>query len=259
VPSRKRLQLENDMQSNSEWYQTLFSGLMVEAQRRSPQQTAAEADFIVQAIAPKSGAKLLDVPCGNGRLTVELASRGYHATGVDLCEELLNDARQSAADHDLSATFERRDMRDLPWSGEFDGAFCCGNSFAYLGDTGNHAFLNAVYGTLKPGGVFVLQTGLCAEGIFSNRLQRAWFPLGDLLFLVDTAYDPAASTLTSSYTVIRGDRTEHHKAIYQIYTYRQIVRMFEAAGFSDVHGFGSLKQEPFVLGSPSLWLVAAKR
>src|SRR5438477_542138 len=83
-----------------------------------------------------------------------------------------------------------------------------------------------------------------AEAVFTNRLQRAWFPMGDLLFLVDTAYDPAAATLTSSYTVIQGDRTERHQAVYHIYTYRQLIRMFEDAGFINIRGFGSLKQEP---------------
>ena len=37
-------------------------------------------------------------------------------------------------------TWEQRDMRDLPWRGRFDGAFCVGNSFGYLDDEGNAAF-----------------------------------------------------------------------------------------------------------------------
>jgi SAM-dependent methyltransferase len=246
------------MPSPAEWYQTLFTGLFVEAQRRIPWPTAAEADFIVDVLQPRAGARLLDVPCGTGRLTIPLAERGFQLTGVDLCDEVLTDGRRAAAEQNLPAAFERRDMRDLPWRGEFDGAFCFGNSFAYLGEAGDRAFLAAVFAALKPGGRFVLNTGLCAEGVFTNRLQRAWFPMGDLLFLVDTAYDPAAATLTSSYTVVQGGRTERQQAVYHIYTYRQLVGMFQDAGFANVRGFGSLKQEPFVLGSPSLFLVATK-
>jgi len=247
------------MPSSPEWYKTLFSGLFIEALRRMPLPTTAEADFIVEILKPRPGAKLLDVPCGTGRLTIPLAEHGFHVTGVDLCEEALEDGRRAATERKLPAAFEHRDMRDLPWRGEFDGAFCFGNSFAYLGEEGDRAFLKAVYATLKPGGVFVLNTGFCAEGVFTNRLQRAWFPMDDLLFLVDTAYDPAAATLTSSYTIIRGDRTERHQAVYHIYTYRQLIGMFEAAGFTDVRGFGSLKQEPFTLGSPQLFLIATKK
>ena len=43
-------------------------------------------------------------------------------------------------------------MRDLPWPARFDGAFCVGNSFGYLDDEGNAAFLRAVAAVLKPGG-----------------------------------------------------------------------------------------------------------
>ena len=70
----------------------------------------------------KPGAKLLDVPCGIGRLTISLAEQAS-ITGVDLCEEVLNDGRRAVAGQDVPAAFEHRDMRDLPWKGEFDGAF----------------------------------------------------------------------------------------------------------------------------------------
>ncbi len=246
------------MPANPDWYRTLFTGLMVEAQRRFPQQTAAEAEFILKLLEPKPGAKILDVPCGNGRLSLALAEKGFQLTGVDLCEELLNDARKSANEKKLAINFDHRDMRDLPWKNEFDGVYCWGNSFAYLGDEGDQAFLKAVFAALKPGGRFALETGVCAESVFITRLQRAWFPLGDLYFLVDTAYDPAAGTLTSSYTVIQNDRQEKKQATYRVYTYRQIAQMMRDIGFADIRGFGSMEQAPYALGSPRLYLVATK-
>lgn len=97
-------------------------------------------------------------------------------------------------------------MRDLPWSGEFDHAFCWGNSFAYLGDEGDAAFLRAVANALKPGGTFALETHFCAEGLFVHRLEKKWFEFGDLLFLHNTEYDPATSRLTSTYRLMQGDR-----------------------------------------------------
>ena len=47
---------------------------------------AAEADFIEKHLQVSHGAKLLDVPCGNGRLAIELARRGYQLTGIDIAE-----------------------------------------------------------------------------------------------------------------------------------------------------------------------------
>jgi len=246
------------MPANPDWYRTLFTGLMVEAQRRFPRQTAAEAEFILKVLEPRPGAKILDVPCGNGRLSLALAEKGFHVTGVDLCEELLNDARKSANEKKLEINFDHRDMRDLPRRNEFEGVYCWGNSFAYLGDDGDRAFLEAVFHSLKPGGRFALETGVCAESVLINRLQRAWFPLGDLYFLVDTEYDPAAGTLTSSYTAIQNDRQEKHQATYRVYTYRQIAQTMSDIGFADIRSYGSMDQAPYALGSPRLYLVATK-
>src|SRR5207247_5091420 len=101
-----------------------------------------EADFLARMLDVPSGAELLDVPCGAGRLSLALAQRGYQMTGVDWSVEFLNHAR--SADTRQCVNWERRDMRDLPWRGRFDGAFCVGNSFGYLDEEGNATFLGAV-------------------------------------------------------------------------------------------------------------------
>jgi SAM-dependent methyltransferase len=249
------------MPDHPDWYRTFFTGLAAEAQRHIPYPTDAELNFLLQTLPPPPGPHVLDVPCGHGRLAVPLAERGYRVTGVDFSADLLGTAEESVRGRSLPVRFERRDMRDLHWPGEFDAAFCAGNSFAYLGEEGDRAFLAAVARCLKPGGRFVLQTGVVAESVFVTRLQRAWFPLGELLFLVDTDYDPAAARLTSTYTMIQAGKKETKRAVYQIYTYRQVVRMLEEAGFGPIenYSYGSLTREPFRLGSSGLWLVATKQ
>src|SRR5262249_50602003 len=126
------------MAANSDWYRTLFSGLMIEAYRRIPWPTAQDVECILKLLEPKSGAKILDVPCGNGRLAAPIAQKGYDVTGVDQCTEYLADARQAGS---VATRFEQRDMRDLPWNGEFDCAYCWGNSFSYFGEPGDQEFL----------------------------------------------------------------------------------------------------------------------
>jgi SAM-dependent methyltransferase len=246
------------MTPHPEWWRTFFSGLAAESVRRLPFPTDAEVEFILKAAEPSAGAKILDVPCGHGRHSLALAAKGFAVTGVDLCADLLEDGGRAAAENRLPARFEHRDMRDLPWRDEFEVAFSFGNSFAYLGDEGDAEFLSAVARSLKPGGRFVLNTHLVAESVFLTKLQRAWFPLGDLLFLVDTDYDPATARLTSSYMIIRDGQTEKKQAVYRVYTYRELVGMFGRAGFTDVQTFGSLEREPYRLGAPGLWLVGRK-
>jgi cyclopropane fatty-acyl-phospholipid synthase-like methyltransferase len=248
------------MTPHPDWTRDFFCDLFAECVKRIPGQTTDEIEFVLRHVKPPNGGRLLDVPCGAGRHSLALSQRGFAVAGVDGSESLIADARKAAREQSLSADFHHRDMRDLPWPGAFDGASCLGNSFAYLGDEGDMAFLQAVRRALKPGGRFVLQTNLCAESVFVSRLQRAWFPMGDLLFLADTDYDPAAGRLTSSYTLIGEDgRRENKKAVYRIYTYRELMAMFAAAGFDDVRTFGSLTDEPYRLGTPNLLIVGTKK
>jgi hypothetical protein len=101
-----------------------------------------------------------------------------------------------------------------------------------------------------------VETRVVAESILPQPLGRRWYPLGDLLFLVDGHYDPSAGTLRSDYTIIKGGEREEKSAVYAVYTFREVQRLAEAAGFAVVGAYGSLAREPFRLGSPGLWLVA---
>jgi cyclopropane fatty-acyl-phospholipid synthase-like methyltransferase len=140
--------------STPDWWRSFFSGLPVEMWLRVPteEQTRGEVDFIEKVLQLGPGSKVLDVPCGGGRHSLELAARGHRVTGVDLSEDFLSAARAGSAGRSLPVIWEHREMTDLPWREEFDGAFCFGNSFGYLDDDANARFLTAVARALKHGG-----------------------------------------------------------------------------------------------------------
>ena len=111
-------------------------------------------------------------------------------TGVDISAEFLDAARTPAERPSGTITWEHREMRDLPWPETFDGAYCFGNSFGYLDDDGNAAFLKAVARAIKPGARFVLDTGYVAESLLPVLQERAWYPIGDMIMLAQRRYDP---------------------------------------------------------------------
>jgi cyclopropane fatty-acyl-phospholipid synthase-like methyltransferase len=82
------------MNDQPEWWQDFFSGPVLDFVRESRDQetTLEEAHFIEQSLGLQPGDKILDVPCGGGRLALELAGRGYQVTGVDISAELLESA-----------------------------------------------------------------------------------------------------------------------------------------------------------------------
>jgi len=242
------------------WWQTFFSGLIVESwlQMIGEEQTQGEVEFIKKELGASPPAKILDVPCGGGRHSLALAAAAYQMTGVDISTDFLKAAKSKAAQQKAKVTWEQRDMRDLPWRQEFDGAFCFGNSFGYYDDKGNEDFLRAVAGTLKPGAKFLLDTGALIEGILFSFQERNWYQIGDIKFLRNARYDPPTSRIETEYTLIRDGQTETKSALHRIFSYRELVTLVEAAGFRDVRGFAGFNREPFVLGSKRLLLMGTK-
>jgi SAM-dependent methyltransferase len=219
-----------DVQSN--WWETFFHGVAVDLWINAvlPEQNAQEAARLAALLNAPAGAELLDVPCGAGRLALALASRGFRMTGVDWSEAFLDHAR--AADRDGAVRWERRDMRDLPWRARFDGAFCVGNSFAYLDDEGNAAFLRAVASALKPGAPFVLETPMVVESLVRTIKDRFWVKAGDIHLLVSNRYDAARGRLDIEYTFVSNGRIDVRSGTHRAYTYRQLIELFEASGFA---------------------------
>jgi SAM-dependent methyltransferase len=222
------------------------------------EQTRLETDFVQEVLGVAPPARLLDVPCGGGRHSLALAARGYHLTGVDFSPDFLAAAKARPGPGSGSVTWERRDMRDLPWPAAFDAAFSLGNSFGYFEDAGNADFLRAVARALKPGARFLLDTSYLVEGLLPNLQERAWYPCGDVLLLADRRYDPAEGRLHVEYTTVRDGKVEKWPMSARLHTYREVRRLFEEAGFTDLHGYGSLSREPFVFGSRRLLLVAKR-
>jgi SAM-dependent methyltransferase len=243
---------------SSQWFETFFQGAMVEFwDRIIPQAvTMQEADFLERALELKPGSRVLDVPCGNGRHAVELARRGCRVTGVDLSAEFLGLARERAGE--LSVEYRLSEMRDLPWAGEFDAAYCWGNSFGYLDYEGAGAFLGALATALKPGGLVAIDSAVTAETILSALPRQRWHRVRDLVILSEPRYVGAESRLDVEYTSIQDGVIETKRASSYVFTAAEQVRMLKAAGFEVVTLHGGIAGEDFTLGSPRL-VVTARR
>ena len=245
---------------HTNWYETFFEGLALDLWRKAatPEMTRAEVDFLARQFGSSPGARLLDVPCGNGRHSLALAAMGYRVSGVDLAQGFISEAHDRAAQAGLDAEFVQSDMRNLPWHAEFYGAFCFGNSFGYLDHVGMKSFVHAVAGALKPGAPFIVDNPMAAEAILPNFPERRWFSFDDILFLIDSRYVAADSRVDTEYTFLRGDRKEVRPASHWVYTVAEIKRLLTDAELRPESLYGSFDQEEFRLGSPRLIVVARK-
>lgn len=244
-----------------EWWETFFSGMILDVWRAavSEEMTRADADFLERALGLPAGSRLLDAPCGNGRLTLELAARGFRTTGVDLAGPFVREGQAQATARGLDATLVQADIRRLAFHQEFDGAFCYGNSFGYFSDEGNQEFLAGVAKALRPGGKFLLDAASCAETLLRDFEERTWAQFGDILFLEEQRYEPLEGRFVTDYTLVRNGETEKKTGSHRVYSCHEVCSMLERAGFEDLSAFGSLEMEPFRLGSPTLLVLAVRR
>ena len=261
------------------WFETFFHGVTLDLWRRAipPEQTKAEAEFLVKNLNCQPGAHLLDVPCGNGRLAFELANRGYRVTGVDIAEEFIDEARASVGGllNPVASTTPRGlpargprsapgtdfvlgDMRNIEGEGVYDGAFCFGNSFGFLEYSDMEKFLAGVARALKPGAPFLVNTAMAAESVLPDFEEQSCHEMGDIVMTIKERYIAEESCVDSEYIFERKGEIDSRKAKHWIYTAAEIRRMLERAGFEVLNCFGSVTGEPFKLGARELFVVCQK-
>ena len=236
-----------------------FSGLMIDALVRSRDRrlTIDDTAYIVQRLRPAPSAKLLDVPCGVGRISVELAGYGFQVTGVDLSPSAIHACQQLADERGVSVAWEQRDMCDLPWVDHFDGAVCWWDSFGFLDEAGNAAHLKAIHRALRPGGRLLLETHV-AESVLGKLPMRHWDWLGDLLVMEELGFDHEQTQLLRRWTFIRDGVTESKLISVQIYTYRELIALLKQVGFTQVETTSHRSDEPFRINHTRLNVVATK-
>lgn len=255
------------------WYENFFHGVSLDLWRKaiSPEQTKREADFLIKALHCDAGSHLLDVPCGNGRLSLELAGRGYRVTGIDIAEEFITEARASVmgttdqppataggSDSPPQVEFLLGDMRHIAGAGVYDGAFCFGNSFGFLAYADMESFLSGVARALKPGARFVIETGMAAESIIPKFEAEASHQIEDIRLTIREQYLAEESCVDTEYVFEQNGQTESRLAKHWIYTTAEIRRMLERAGFEVLNLYGSLNFDGYVLGADELFVIARR-
>jgi SAM-dependent methyltransferase len=119
--------------------------------------TIKEVDFLIEELELAPGSRMLDVGCGTGRHSVELARRGFRMTGIDQSTGMLAEARKAAHAAGVEVEWVQADARQFSREGAFDGALClCEGAFGLLEASGEAVdqplgILRNVSRSLKPG------------------------------------------------------------------------------------------------------------
>jgi SAM-dependent methyltransferase len=213
-----------------------------------------QADLLWRLLELEPGMRVLDVPCGHGRIANRLASRGAQVTGLDATALFLEHARRDAEARGVDVDYVEGDMRDLPFEAEFDAAACVFTSFGYFDDDENRRMLAGIRRALRPGGRFWIDVNnllwLLANFRETHALQRD----GD--WMIDgVRYDLLSGRTITERTVVRGDRRRTFEFSVRMFTFSELRDWLLAAGFSRVDGYSG-RGEELTLDSPRMVLVA---
>jgi len=144
------------------WYEEYFEKTGEEYDKEPfTRGTKGEVDFIEKELEYDRSKRILDVGCGTGRHSLELARRGYTVVGIDISRNFLERARCQAKEEGLEkVTFLERDARDLGFDGEFDAVLSiCEGAFSLMEtDKMNYRILEGIWEALREGGKFILTT-----------------------------------------------------------------------------------------------------
>ncbi|MCZ7645402.1 MAG: class I SAM-dependent methyltransferase [Planctomycetota bacterium] len=246
--------------SESNWWQDFFLGPYdaVQAGAGDPEKDRRQAAFIAKALELQTGARVLDVPCGGGRIALELAGAGHAVTGLDFNPKALERGKREAERRGLALEWLAGDMRSLPWSAAFDAAFCWFGSFGYFEDAENAAFVREAAKVLKPGGRLLIE-GHCVETLLLKYQPRGWSECpGGGRILEDRRWDHERGRVVSEWIFVREGREERQTLSMRIYTYRELAQLFRAAGLEPVAAYDTQSGAAFGAGSARLSLVGRK-
>ena len=208
-----------------------------------------EAELIALLTQLEPGQRVLDLPCGHGRIAERLAERGAEVTGVDRCEVFLEHARAAAARRGVQVDYRAGDWRALSFEQEFDCVVSWFTSFGYGDGDGEQdealqQQLRAMHRALRPGGLLLVEALNLHEPGLTDHESSTTKELEDdrgRHFLIDRSrFDPNTGRLHVRRFVTRsGEATRACDYALRLFSATELRGWLQKAGFVDVQAFGA--------------------
>lgn len=222
------------------------------------QSASTEADQLIELLKLRQESEILDLCCGIGRHSLELARRGYEVTGLDRTESYIVRARQQVNDEPLSVNFIIGDARRFCQLDSYDAVINMFTAFGYFKDQADdmRVLLN-VRASLKNGGKLLID--IIGKEILARIYQaRDWHENDYGIFLRESEVDCAWSWIKNRWLLIKDGKKYEHKFGHRIYSAVELSNLLYKAGFNQVEVYGSLDGAPYDHQAQRLVVVATK-
>lgn len=244
-----------DWHGNDEFWST-FGGTMFDAS--AWEQAEVQVDDLIGLLGIEPGDRLLDLCCGPGRHTIELARRGFVVTGVDRTEEFLEECRRRADDEGLDVDLAHSDMRDFVSPESFDVAVNLFTSFGYFADPlDDRKVVENLYESLVPGGQLLLEMG-GKEVIARIFEHKQWREVDGDFYLYERTVRDGWGWIDNRWIRITTTERQEYTVGHRLYSAVELTELVASVGFDEVRAHGHLDGRPYDTGAERL-VVHARR
>jgi len=219
------------------WKETAHKMFNARAWEMAPQQVAD----VLARTGLEPPIRVLDLPCGPGRHSLEFARAGYQVTGVDRTAQYLEEARQHAEEAGLSIEFVQADMRDFSRPESYDLAINLFTSFGYFEDQADDVKVLAnFYASLRPGGVLVMDL-MGKENLARVFRPRDWQEEEDgTLVLEERKVTRNWTWIENRWILVRDGQRRDFSLSHRLYSAAELEHLLALVGFDPIDFYGDL-------------------
>lgn len=249
------------MSDQSSWHSQddfweLFEPILFDQERQD--SAKLEVGQVVGLLEPQGNDRVLDLCCGLGRHSLELARKGFEVVAVDRTRSFIRRAKQEAEDQHLEIEFVVGDMREFRRADSFNLAVNLFGSFGYFEDPiDDRRVVRNVYDSLRPGGRFLVET--MGKEIAAREFHpRSWSEDGNTLVLAERKPVQNWGRMQTRWIVIRGSERHEHIVSVRSYSAVELSSLFSDCGFADVKVLGDLEGRDYDQEAKRLVVMGSK-
>lgn len=240
---------------NDEFWHT-FAPMMFRQKRIDA--AAEEIEELLVLVPGEPGAAVLDMCCGPGRHSLELARRGYNVTGVDRTEAFLATARERAQEEGLHLELIRCDAREFARRESFDLAINLYTSFGYFeNQDDDRRMARNLFEALRPGGRLVIDM-MGKEILARIFTPRSWEEIDGVIILQERLLADSWRWIDNRWILLRGQERHEFHLGHRLYSADELCSLLEGVGFATTQAHGSLAGAPYDQEAKRMVVVAEK-
>jgi len=229
-----------------DWFTRVKDDQWLLPERRASQ----EGIEICERLGIQPGAKVYDCPCGDARISYQLALCGADVTGMDINPRFVEKARERFRQLGLKGRFSVGDMRNASYPGGCDLLLNWFNSFGYFSEEENHQHMQTMADCIRPGGILLLEGPNPVKTVDNLKTKYAENPAD-----VRQQWDEQTKRMNITYPPEEGgEAVVVSIRIYDVDEYRAL---FEEAGLVLEQVFAEHFQ-PFTSDAMRMILIARK-